>query len=139
MFLVLAMAAVALVAPVMGQGALVGSGGVDILGQGIFETMGSAFKFPAASNTNYDSVDVGNDKALAIGTGNNFPFGFRNGPAIAQNNLKIKKNQDTGNSEVCNSCSPKYNVEQIKVGNRGALAFGFATAVNNVEIVANQQ
>ena len=33
----------------------------------------------------------------------------------------------------------KVNVDQIKVGNREAMAFGFASATNNVKIVANQQ
>ena len=44
----------------------------------------------------------------------------------AQNNLKIKKNQDTGDSQTCTACSPKYNIEQVKVGSRDALAMGLA-------------
>lgn len=149
------MAVAALAAPVMAQSAIVGNGGVDVLGEGIFETQGSAFKFPAASNTNYDSVKVGNDNALAIGVGGQFagPFGMNSAAVTAQNNLKIKKNQDTGDSATCASCSPKYNVEQIEVGSRSAIAIGvgiqgalpFARnaattlAQNNVEIATNQQ
>ena len=61
MFFVLAMALAAFAAPALAQTAMIGSGGVDILGQGIFETGAGAFKFPAAVNANYDSIDVGND------------------------------------------------------------------------------
>jgi hypothetical protein len=117
--------------PVMAQG-MSGSGGVDILGTngGIFETEGSAFRFPEAADTNFDSLTVGNDKALAIGS-----FWHRGPMAVATNNLEIKKNQDSG---ACDSCL-KVNVEQVTVGNRNALAFGSAAAVNNVKLVLNQQ
>ena len=137
-----------LLAPVMATDAY-GGDGVDILGDGIFETDGSAFSFPVDyTDTNYDSVQVGDDKATAFGTDSGFPFGFRNGPANAQNNLEIKKNQDSGICEPCvgedeygefctNPCL-NLNIEQIKVGDREALAFGFASAVNNVKIVTNQ-
>jgi hypothetical protein len=149
------MALAALAAPVMAQGAMVGNGGVDILGQGIFETEGSAFKFPAAANTNYDSIKVvGTDSATAIGA---FVWGIgvagNTGAVNALNNLEIKKNQDTGDSVTCGSCSPKYNVEQIEVGNRVATAIGAGVsgfpglavntggilAENRVKIVTNQQ
>ncbi len=126
----------------MGQG-MSGSGSVDILGKngGIFETDGSAFRFPELTDTNVDSLTVGNDKALAIGS-----F-WRRGPmAVATNNLEIKKNQDSGACECCSSgdvscqdCCIKVNLEQINVGNRNAMAFGFAAATNNVKIVTNQQ
>ena len=131
-----------LLAPVMATDAY-GGDGVDILGDGIFETDGSAFTFPVdLTDTNYDSVQVGDDKATAFGTDSGFPFGFRNGPANAQNNLEIKKNQDSGICSPCvdyctDSCL-NLNIEQIKVGDREALAFGFASAVNNVKIVTNQ-
>ena len=128
----------------MAQG-IAGNGGVDILGKdgGIFETDGSAFKFPEFQDTNVDSLTVGNDKALAIGTlwGNIDP--------TATNNLEIKKNQDSGectccnggidNASPCQDCCIKVNIDQIKVGDREAMAFGFASATNNVKIVANQQ
>ena len=39
----------------------------------------------------------------------------------------------------CTDTCIKVNVDQIKVGNREAMAFGFASATNNVKIVANQQ
>jgi hypothetical protein len=119
--------------PVMAHG-LGGDGGVDILGKdgGIFETNGAAFKFPDFADTNIDTLTVGNDKAVAIGQGLD---------PIATNNLEIKKNQDSG--ECCDrandNVSPKVNIDQIKVGNREAMAYGFATATNKVKIVANQQ
>jgi hypothetical protein len=129
---VLLVLAIALLSvPVMAQG-ISGSGGVDILGTngGIFETEGSAFRFPEVADTNFDSLTVGNDKALAIGS-----F-WHSGPmTVATNNLEIKKNQDSG---ACDSCL-KVNVEQVTVGNRNALAFGSAAAVNNVKLVLNQQ
>ena len=124
-----------------------GNGGVDILGRegngGIFETEGSAFNFPENQDTNIDTLDVGNDKAQAFGS-------IWQGPvATATNNLEIKKNQDSGVCACCSAeefgygncsdCCIKVNVDQIKVGNREAMAFGFASATNNVKIVANQQ
>ena len=138
--LVLAMAILSV--PVMGQG-MSGSGSVDILGKngGIFETDGSAFRFPELTDTNVDSLTVGNDKALAIGS-----FWHRGPMAVATNNLEVKKNQDSGACECCSSgdvscqdCCIKVNLEQINVGNRNAMAFGFAAATNNVKIVTNQQ
>lgn len=149
------MALAAFAAPALAQSAMIGSGGVDILGEGIFETGAGAFKFPAAVNTNYDSIDVGNDRARAFGFGN-AQLGLFNDnthQVTAQNNLKIKKNQDTGDSQTCTACSPKYNIEQVKVGSRDALAMGIGSlqvgvfsrnaisvlAQNNVEIVTNQQ
>jgi hypothetical protein len=137
---------------------LTGSGNVDILGQGIFETDGSLMKYPAGQDTNIDTLEVGDDKALAIGSAwHNVPL------AKATNNLEIKKNQDSGKCSCCNGtllkttyeaggdiieeqkgnpctdCCIKVNIDQIKVGNRNAMAFGFADATNNVKIVANQQ
>ena len=126
----------------MAQG-IAGNGGVDILGKdgGIFETDGSAFKFPEFQDTNVDSLTVGNDKALAIGNlwGNIDP--------TATNNLEIKKNQDSGECICSNggidnaspTCCIKVNMEQVNVGNREAMAFGSATATNNIKVVVNQQ
>lgn len=132
---------------------LAGNGGVDILGTGIFETNGALMKFPTGQDTNIDTLEVGNDKAMAYGS-----IWQRTPMASATNNLEIKKNQDSG---PCDSCTKtfsttdsaekgrfdedckdaciKVNIDQIKVGNRDALAFGFATATNNVKVVANQQ
>jgi len=138
--LVLAMAILSV--PVMAQG-LSGSGSVDILGKegGIFETTGSAFRFPDFANTNFDSLTVGNDRALAIGN-----IWQKTPMTIATNNLEIKKNQDSGACDCCTSgdlscqdCCLKVNLEQITVGDRNAMAFGFAAATNNVKIVTNQQ
>ena len=132
--------------PVMAQQGISGNGGVDILGQngGIFETDGSAFRFPEFQDTNAGSVTVGNDKALAFGNA------WQKSPAtFATNNLEIKKNQDSGectccnggidNASPCQDCCIKVNIEQVKVGNREATAFGFATATNNIKLVTNQQ
>jgi hypothetical protein len=135
----------------MAQGnyGLAGSGGVDILGTGIFETDGSLIRFPEAQDTNIDTLDVGNDKALAFGN-----IWQKTPVASATNNLEIKKNQDSGTCAPCEildetgevietiGCTDtciKVNVDQIRVGNREAMAFGFASATNNVKIVANQQ
>jgi len=121
---------------------------VDILGTGIFETDGSLIRFPEAQDTNIDTLNVGNDKALAFGN-----IWQKTPVASATNNLEIKKNQDSGVCTPCQVEDPdtgllvdgcmdtciKVNVDQINVGNREAMAFGFASATNNVKIVANQQ
>jgi hypothetical protein len=121
-----------------------GYGAVDILGKdgGIFETEGSAFSFPEFQNTNIDTVTVGNDRALAFGN-----IWQKNPGATATNNLEIKKNQDSGacicsNGGIANAsptCCIKVNMEQVNVGNREAMAFGSATATNNIKVVVNQQ
>jgi hypothetical protein len=145
----LAIAMLAIPAMADGNYGLAGSGGVDILGTGIFETEGALMKFPDAQDTNIDTLVVGNDKALAFGN-----IWQKTPLATATNNLEIKKNQDSGECAPCNllpedpedptpiSCTDscvKVNIDQISVGNREAMAFGFATATNNVKIVANQQ
>jgi len=134
----MAMVAVSAVA----EDAYTGNGGVDSLGDGIFETGDSAFKYPVVTDTNFDSIIVGNDYARAFG----WSIGpYWNGQADDQNNLELKKNQNVG---ACSSCCPAcqecadacitVNVEQIKVGDRTAQAVGFASAMNNVKIVTNQ-
>ena len=140
----LAIAMISIPAMAQGNYGLAGSGGVDILGTGIFETDGALVKFPEAQDTNIDTLNVGNDKALAFGN-----IWQKTPIATATNNLEIKKNQDSGVSHNvtdlinglydCTDCAVKVNVDQITVGNREAMAFGFATATNNVKIVANQQ
>ena len=128
--------------PTMSQNyGLAGNGGVDILGTGIFETDGAAFRFPSMQDTNIDSLDVGNDKALAFGN-----IWQKNPMATATNNLEIKKNQDSGecnriidNVSPCQDCCIKVNLEQINVGKREAVAFGYASATNHIKIVTNQQ
>jgi hypothetical protein len=146
----------------MAKNAAVGAGGVDVLGEGIFES--GDFVLKPDADTNFDSVAVGNDRARAIGLGAQIPllFSEANAAVTAQNNLKIKKNQDSGECECCQAldcacpcqdCCNKYNVEQIKVGSRDALAIGVGLQIpgpfsqstvsvlaqNNVEIVTNQQ
>ncbi len=151
------MAVAAFAAPAMAHSAIAGSDGVDVLGDGIFETEGTAFKLPVA-DTNFDSIEVGNDNARAIGIGlGSFPFNQEVG-AVARNNLEIKKNQDSGDCACCQAldtscpckdCCNKYNVEHIEVGSRSAFAVGVgagpfadntgAVAENNVKIITNQQ
>jgi len=130
--------ALALAAPAMAAGASMGTDKVDILGDGIFETDGSAFRLPSAGDTNFDSVTVGNDFAQAIGAFvGGGPGGLRiaaNAAAVqAANELEIKKNQDSGDCECCQALNPacpcqdcctKYNIEEINVGSRTAQAIG---------------
>ncbi|MDD1735625.1 MAG: hypothetical protein LUO92_04230, partial [Methanothrix sp.] len=103
---------------------------------------------------NFDSLEVGSDSAIAM---NSFM-----GPrlkTLATNNLEIKKNQDSGacpddccdpwiksvgpdgtvESHDCKDCCTKYNRDTIKVGSRDAIAFGMASATNNVKVVAEQK
>jgi hypothetical protein len=145
--LVLAIVAV----PVMAQDAIAAGGkGVDILGNGIFESGDNAFKFSILTDTNFDSITVGNDNARATAWD----------PAKAENNLEIKKNQQVGQCECCNKdngdyssdtsvsgeqcrndcqdCCTTVNIEQVHVGDRNADASGSASAVNNVKLVLNQ-
>ena len=140
-----------LAVPVMAQG-IAGNGGVDILGQGIFETNGAAFKFADGQDTNSDNLVIGNDRALSTGWAGFFPFD-NNGPAVATNDLEVKKNQDSGvcnqsaccptldaaGAQSCHDCCVKVNLESIKIGDRTAQAFGLATATNHVKVVTNQQ
>lgn len=85
--------------------------------------------------------------------------GQRTPKATATNNLEIKKDPDSGacpnqccKNELssiegpnsiwtsdCADCCIKANIDQIKVGNRDALAFGFSSATNSVKILATQQ
>ncbi len=139
---VLMVLAIALLsAPALGQNAITGEGNVDILGDGIIEADGNVFSLGLFQDTNFDSVNVGNDKASAFGW-------YGSDYANAENNLEIKKNQDSGECNCCSEIDPalectdccfKVNLEQITVGNREATAFGFANAENNVKIVTNQQ
>jgi hypothetical protein len=113
--------------------------GNEVLGQGIFETGEFTFTIPVKADVNFDQLAVGNDFAFATGRG------------AAENNLKIKKNQDSGECDCCapvnagcSDCCNKVNVENVKVGNRLAIATGgffpgpVTKATNNVEIVTNQ-
>ena len=113
--------------------------GDEVLGQGIYETENTAFTIPAKADVNFDELSVGNDLAFATGR------------AVAENNLKIKKNQDSGDCDCCGllkagcgDCCNKVNVENVKIGNRLAIATGgfwpapVTKATNNVEIVTNQ-
>jgi len=134
---VLAIAMLSIPAFAQGMG---GSGSIDIFGKNgvIFQTEGSAYLFPEFQDTNADTMVIGNDRAMAFGV----PW-HRAPVTLATNNLEVIKNQDTGECECCEEecqdCCIKVNIDQIKIGNRDALAFGFASATNNVKVVANQQ
>ena len=134
--------------------ALAGCDSKAVLASGIFETEESSIKFPAGQDTNIDSLQVGNDKALAYGS-----IFMRTPKATATNNLEIKKDQNSGacpnqccknelssiegpnsiSTSDCADCCIKVNVDQIKVGKRDALAFGFSSATNSVKILATQE
>ena len=143
---IIALLALAIVAaPVMAQDASAFKG-TDILGNGIFESS-DGLKFPEGvlSDTNFDSITVGNDNARAIGFDGFFPF--TSPKAKATNNLEIKKNQQVGACECCQAlnnacpcqdCCITTNIDQVHVGNRDAQAYGNAEAVNNVKLVLNQ-
>ena len=132
---ILALAIVA--APVMAQDASAKFGsGTDILGNGIFESS-DGLKFPESSflsDTNFDSITVGNDRANAYGFEGFFPF-YSN-PAKAENNLEVKKNQQVG--PLLSNSSVLVNIDQVHIGDRSAQAYGNAEAVNNVKLVLNQ-
>jgi hypothetical protein len=133
------------IVPATSQEGYTGAGGVDVLRDGIFESDGDIFQFPQFVDTNYKSLEVGDDDAFAVG----WPWNMmsQNGPAVAANDLEIKNNQDTGDCACCQAldancpcqdCCLKMNAEQIEIGDRTARAFGFATATNNVKVVTNQ-
>ncbi len=133
--IVIALAVALFAVPALAQptsNVISGAGSVDILAQGIFEAEGSAIQIPAGEDANLDGVVVGNDRALAFGT----PWGFTQPRPIATNNLEIKKNQQTDATAL--GIGVLINAEQVKVGNREAIAFGSGTATNNVKIVTNQ-
>ena len=131
------MLALAIVAvPAMAQDAsAMGGKGIDILGNGIFESSDNAFKFPILTDTNFDSITIGNDNARAIGWEGFFPSS--SAPAKAANNLEVKKNQQVGVTSTENT-TPLVNIDQVHIGDRMAQAFGNAEAVNNVKVVLNQ-
>lgn len=138
----MALAIAMLSVPALGQ-SLSSCSAVDIFGMngGIFESESSAFQFPEFTNTNFDVMNIGNDRALAFGG-----IRPRSPWTVATNNLLIEKNQDSGECDCCNcpgaycqECCLKVNIEQIRVGNREAMAFGDAIATNNVKIITNQQ
>ncbi len=125
--LAMALFAVPALAQTAVSGATFGNGGVDILAQGIFESEGSAIQIPETDAANIDGVVIGNDRALAFGS----PWGTLD--PKAENNVEIKKNQQSFAGVTL------INAEQIKLGNREALAFGNqAYALNKIKIVTNQ-
>jgi hypothetical protein len=126
------------------EASVMGGKCTDILGNGIFESS-DGLRFPVVSDTNFDSITVGNDNARAFGWDGFFPFSSPK--AKAENNLEIKKNQQVGpceccptldNTTPCQDCCTTVNIDQVHVGDRTAQAFGNAEAVNNVKLVLNQ-
>ena len=142
--LLMALLAAISIVPAMAQ--YTGTEGVDVLRDGIFEADGNLFQFPNWVDVSYKSIEIGNDDAFAAG----WPWSMRSKgvPANAANDLEIKNNQDTGDCACCQSlnaecpcqdCCLQMNAEDIKIGDRTARAFNFATATNDVKIVSNQQ
>jgi hypothetical protein len=149
---IIAILALAIVAiPGMASESSAMMSGTDVLGNGIFESS-DGLKFPdgvlsgtTLSDVNFDSITVGNDRSDAYGFEGFFPF-F--GPkAKAENNLEVKKNQQVGpgqccqaisNSCPCQDCSITTNIDNVRVADRTANAYGNAEAVNNVKLVLNQ-
>jgi len=113
-------------------------GSSEVLEMGVYETATTAFTIPAKVDVNHDQLITGQDVAIALVGGQ------------AENKLKIKKNQDSGDTDCCapvgggcNDCGNKVNVEDLRVAGRVAIAVGFnqfgpSRANNNVEIVTNQ-
>ncbi|HUM80802.1 MAG TPA: hypothetical protein PLQ38_03400 [Methanothrix sp.] len=113
-------------------------GSSEVLEMGVYETATTAFTIPAKVDVNLDQLITGPDVAIALAGGQ------------AENKLKIKKNQDSGDTDCCapvgggcNDCGNKVNVEDLRVAGRVAIAVGFnqfgpSRANNNVEIVTNQ-
>lgn len=103
---------------------------------------------------NFDSLEVGSDSAIAMNSAISPRL-----KTLATNSLEIKKNQDSGvcpdeccdpwiesvgpdgtvESHGCQDCCIKYNRDAIRVGNRGAFAFGSASTTNNVKVIADQK
>ena len=139
-----------------------GEGGCSkdtVLGDAMFQT--GDIKFPAGQDANFDQIDVGNDKAIAVGPA----FGFFFVDPVATNNLVIEKAQKgadnckscceseenggpQGNSfgespngcSACQNACSLINLEQIHVGNRETIASGPGTvATNNVKISTVQK
>lgn len=146
MIILLAMACITV--PAVGIGGFdTGKSSVDSMGGGISESEPISCRFPIANSTNFDSMIVGNDKAVA--SGNYWDSGIFGNQAKAENNLEISKNQLSDNrtccfngtsaNGTCSPCSPLINLEQIRVGNRKAFAYGSAVSANNIKITTNQE
>jgi len=113
-------------------------GSSEVLEMGVYETATTAFTIPAKADVNHDQLITGGDVAIAVVGGQ------------AENELKIKKNQDSGDcsccapvNQVCSDCCNKVNVEDLRIAGRVAIAlggspFGPSRANNKVEIVTNQ-
>lgn len=75
------------------------------------------------TNHNFDSITLGNQKTIAIASD----------PAIAENSITIKKNQDG----KCGSNNDSANRDTIGVGDQLAGAFQNSKASNNIRIISN--
>ena len=67
------------------------------LGEAVFQS--GSISFPAGQDANYDHLNVGNDKAIAVQGAFRWFFGA---DPVAKNNLDIEKIQKSG--EKCESC-----------------------------------
>ncbi|NTV28266.1 MAG: hypothetical protein HGA93_06290 [Methanothrix sp.] len=76
-------------------------------------------------NHNFDSIKLGNQKTVAIASD----------PAIAENSIIIKKNQNGKSS----SNNDTINRDAISVGDQLAGAFQNSRASNSIKIVSNQE
>jgi hypothetical protein len=122
-----------------------GASNVDILSVGVSESGSEGGNVSLGQTINFDSVSVGNDVATAFG--NYWDQSIFGHQANAENNVEIKKNQMSGPSICCNvpptilcrECAPQVNLEQIRLGDRKAFAYGNAEASNNIKIVTNQE
>jgi hypothetical protein len=132
--------------PALGiSGATMGASNVNILSGGVFENGSKGSNVSLGQPINFDSVSVGNDVATAFG--NYWDQSIFGHQAKAENNVEIKKNQTSGPSICCNvssttlcrECAPQVNIEQIRLGDRKAFAYGNAEASNNIKIVTNQE
>jgi len=133
----------------------------SVLGEAVFQT--GDISFPAGQDANFDQINVGNDKAIAVAGPMRF-FGF---DPVAKNTLNIDKVQKS--LQECKSCcetdqkempqgatvmefgpSPDHcsacqnacsliNVEQIKVGDRTAIASGPSTTAENTVNIKTAQ
>lgn len=96
----------------------------------------------AKADINKDFIRVGDDRANAFGSIFNGGMGTN-----ARNNLEILKNQSASIDQCCSTAlpglcherSPRQNIDQIRVGNRGANSMGSADSTNNVRILSSQE
>ncbi len=130
----------------------------------ILESDQNSLIFPETTDGNYDILTIGNDKSFAFGpsidpiAANNLEIRKNqdSGDCVCCNpsykqilpipiyvNSTMQNMQRNQNNALeistCQDCCIKMNIDNINVGDRTAIAFGFSEATNNEKIVANQQ